>query len=222
MGKSIIKTTAPLLVICIVVSALLALTEGVTIETLVNPVSFIGENGKLKSIALARQALHEFDNTGRRKARPIEGSIYTEDFDVAIPAVSQSPDTAFLAESGVALYKGSCILADEDTMATSEPGIFAGGDAYRSPEDVVHAIHDAKKAAAAIDQYLGGEGQLYKGPEIAISDYHIDGDVVIHDRFPKSHVPAAKAVQCFCEVNLGMNKLDAEAEAKRCLGCDRR
>lgn len=34
MGKSIIKTTAPLLIICIVVSALLALTEGVTRDSI--------------------------------------------------------------------------------------------------------------------------------------------------------------------------------------------
>jgi len=199
-----------------------ALAEGVKIETLVNPARFIGENGQLKSVEIAKQALHEFDSSGRRKARPIEGSNYVEEFDVAIPAVSQAPDTDFAAAAGIEVNKWHGIVADADTMATAKPGVFAGGDAYRGPEDVVHAIHDAKIAAASIDQYLGGQGVLYKGAEVAISDYHIEGDVVIHNRFPKTHVSAAKAVHCFCETNLGMNKLDAEAEAKRCLRCDRR
>ncbi|MDO4581729.1 MAG: NADH-ubiquinone oxidoreductase-F iron-sulfur binding region domain-containing protein [Bacillota bacterium] len=199
-----------------------ALAEGVKIETLINPVRFIGEGGKLKAIEIAKQALHEFDSSGRRKARPIEGSEYVEEFDIAIPAVSQAPDTGFVADSGVEVSKWQSIVANADTMATSADGIFTGGDAYRGPEDVVHAIHDAKLAAASIDKYLGGEGVLYKGAEVEITDYHEEGDIVEHMRFPKTHLPAEKAKESFSECNLGMHKLNAIAESMRCLRCDRR
>ena len=199
-----------------------AVAEGVIINALSNPVKFVGENGKLKGAQIAKQALHEFDTSGRRKARPIEGSENFEEFDVIISAVSQGPDTGFLANSDVATENWQGVICDKDTQATSAEGIFAGGDVYRGPEDVVHAIHDAKQAAVAIDKYLGGEGVLYKGAEVEITDYHIEGDVQEHGRFLPKHIAADKAKDSFCECNLGMNRLDAQAEAMRCLRCDRR
>lgn len=199
-----------------------AIAEGVVIETLVNPVRFIGENGVLKRVEIARQALHEFDSSDRRKARAIEGSNYTEDFDVVIPAVSQAPDTAFVDSVGIEKTRWNSIVADAHTMETSIPGIFAGGDVQRGPEDVVHAIHDAKLAAVSIDKFLGGEGVLYKGPEVEPTEYHEEGDIEEHPRYPVTHVPADKRKQSFCECNLGLHKLDAQAEAMRCLRCDRR
>lgn len=199
-----------------------AIEEGVEIITLVNPVKFIGEGGKLTNIELAKQALGEFDASGRRKARAIEGSNYLFEADVAIPAVSQAPDTGFAAEGGVTVSKWGGIVANNDTQASNLDGVFAGGDAFRGPEDVVHAIHDAKQAAASIDKFLGGKGELYKGKEVAITDYHEEGDIVEHKRFGKNAVDAEHARSCFCEVNLGFHKLNARAEAMRCLRCDRR
>jgi len=41
-------------------------------------------------------------------------------------------------------------------------------------------------------------------------------------RFDKKVLSAEERKCSFCEYNLGFHKLDAEAEAKRCLRCDRR
>ena len=46
------------------------------------------------------------------------------------------------------------VAADEETAATSVPGIFAGGDIVRGPALVVEAVADGKKAAAAIDAFI--------------------------------------------------------------------
>lgn len=113
-------------------------------------------------------------------------------------------------------------MADRYTQATSMPGVFVGGDAHRGPKDIVNAVHEAKVAASGIDKYLGGSGVLYKGFEQEITDYHIEGDIVPHDRFLTRQIEAEKAVGSFCERNLGMHELDARAEASRCLRCDRR
>ena len=102
------------------------------------------------------------------------------------------------------------------------PGVFVGGDAHRGPKDIVNAVHEAKVAAASIDAYLGGAGVLDKGFEQEITDYHIEGDIVPHNRFLTRQVEAEKAVDNFLERNLGMHELDARAEASRCLRCDRR
>jgi glutamate synthase (NADPH/NADH) small chain len=45
------------------------------------------------------------------------------------------------------------IVVDDNSM-TTVPGIFAGGDIVRGPSLVAHASRDARKAAAAIHQYI--------------------------------------------------------------------
>ncbi|MFR6380297.1 MAG: hypothetical protein ACLUNZ_11395 [Evtepia sp.] len=84
-------------------------------------------------------------------------------------------------------------------------------------------------AASGIDKYLGGSGELFKGFDQEITDYHIEGDIVPHDRFltrPRSK-EAEKAVgSFFAERNLGMHELDMMPvlrPASRCLRlCDGR
>ena len=196
-----------------------ALEEGVKIRTLVNPTDFVGIGGKLNSICIMKQKLGQFDSSGRRKAVP-SGETYVEEFDVVIPAISQTPDTKFI--KGTIQLNGERVVADRYTQATSMPGVFVGGDAHRGPKDIVNAVHEAKVAASGIDKYLGGSGVLYKGFEQEITEYHIEGDIVPHDRFLTRQIEAEKAVGSFCERNLGMHELDARAEASRCLRCDRR
>lgn len=196
--------------------------EGIIIEALTNPVSFVGKDGKLTGLNLVKQKLGTFDKSGRRKAEPIDGSQYTEEFDVAIPAVSQSPDTAFLTNTGVDTDRWGGIKANKITQATNIEGVFAGGDVYRGPLDIVHAIHDAKQAASAIDKYLGGKGELYKGEAVEITDYHIEGDIAPRERFMPKFIETEKCITNFCECNLGLHEFDAHAEAMRCLRCDRR
>ena len=196
-----------------------AIEEGVKICTLVNPTDFVGIGGKLNSICIMKQKLGQFDSSGRRKA-VASGETYVEEFDVAIPAISQTPDTKFI--KGTIQLNGDRVVADHYTQATSMPGVFVGGDAHRGPEDIVNAVHEAKVAASGIDKYLGGSGELFKGFDQEITDYHIEGDIVPHDRFLTRQIEAEKAVGSFCERNLGMHELDARAEASRCLRCDRR
>lgn len=196
-----------------------ALEEGVKIRTLVNPTDFVGIGGKLNSICIMKQKLGQFDSSGRRKAVP-SGETYVEEFDIAIPAISQTPDTKFI--KGTIQLNGDRVVADRYTQATSMPGVFVGGDAHRGPKDIVNAVHEAKVAASGIDKYLGGTGILAKGFDQEITDYHIEGDIVPHNRFLTRQIEAEKAVGSFCERNLGMHELDARAEASRCLRCDRR
>ena len=176
-------------------------------------------DGKLNSICIMKQKLGQFDSSGRRKAVP-SGETYVEEFDIAIPAISQTPDTKFI--KGTIQLNGDRVVADRYTQATSMPGVFVGGDAHRGPKDIVNAVHEAKVAASGIDKYLGGTGVLAKGFDQEITDYHIEGDIVPHNRFLTRQIEAEKAVGSFCERNLGMHELDARAEASRCLRCDRR
>ncbi len=196
-----------------------AIEEGVILRTLLNPSSFAGKDGKLTGLVLVEQTLGDFDKSGRRVSVPT-GNVFTEDFDVVIPAISQAPDLEFLG--GNMETFGNRIRADRYTRMTSQDGVFVGGDASRGPKDIVHAVRDGKVAAENIDLYLGGDGVLNKGFEQEISDNHIEGDIVPHCRFLTRQMDSKDAITGFMERNLGMHELDARAEASRCLRCDRR
>ena len=49
---------------------------------------------------------------------------------------------------------------DENTLATGEKGVFAGGDVATGPGSIIHAIAHGRKAASAIDRFLGGDGDI--------------------------------------------------------------
>jgi glutamate synthase (NADPH) small chain len=46
------------------------------------------------------------------------------------------------------------IVADPQTMATSKPGVFAGGDIVTGAATVILAMGAGKAAAKAMDEYL--------------------------------------------------------------------
>ncbi|MDF2685411.1 MAG: hndC 5, partial [Clostridia bacterium] len=65
-----------------------AIAEGVEIIELVAPLRFVdGKNGSITKIECIKMRLGEFDNSGRRKSVPIEGSNFFLDVDTVIPAV---------------------------------------------------------------------------------------------------------------------------------------
>ncbi|MBR2667296.1 MAG: FAD-dependent oxidoreductase [Oscillospiraceae bacterium] len=198
-----------------------AVAEGVVLRTLLTPVRFVGENGKLTGAEIVKQEQYSFDASGRRKVRAIKGSNFVEEYDFIIPAVSQKPEAEFARDAGVKFDKWDCIQANMFTMETNVAGIYTGGDAARGPDVVITAIRDGKRAAASIDKYLGGEGVLYKGPEVDIGECKVDGKVQKHGRFPVDHIDPMEARKDNTEVSLGMTEDNGCAEAARCLRCDR-
>jgi glutamate synthase (NADPH/NADH) small chain len=50
------------------------------------------------------------------------------------------------------------IVVDEKTMATSVPGVFAGGDIVSGAATVILAMGQGRIAAASIDKYLAASG----------------------------------------------------------------
>jgi NADH-quinone oxidoreductase subunit F len=92
----------------------------------------------------------------------------------------------------------------------------------RGPDEVIRAIADGKNAARSIDLYLNGSGILNKGEKIDIPEIIDQDEIVSHDRFPMEMLPLEQRVNSFEEVVLGYHKLNAIAEAMRCLHCDRR
>jgi NADH-quinone oxidoreductase subunit F len=200
-----------------------ALEEGVELMLLVSPVKLLSDShGHVAKIECVRRRMSNFDNTGRRNTAHIEGSNFTVDVDIVIPAVSQYADLPFIKKSDIGVTPWGTFITDPDTLMTTMNCVFAGGDVARGPDEVIRAIADGKRAAISIDKMCGGTGMLNKGRSIAVPESIDEDEVLIHARFPQEYLPSETRAKTFDEVLLGYHKLNAIAEAMRCLHCDRR
>ena len=198
-----------------------AIEEGVIVHELVEPIEFIG-NHKVKQVKCMRMELSGFDSDGRRKPRRVAGSEFVFNVDYVIPAVSQYSDLPFIRKDEVEVTKLGTFVVEEDSLMTSMQGVFAGGDVVRGSDVVIRAIADGKKAAGAIDIYLGGNGKLNKGEPIELPNMIDESELVEHERFEMSYIDMDSRIHSFEEVSQGFHRLNAIAEAMRCLRCDRR
>jgi pyruvate/2-oxoglutarate dehydrogenase complex dihydrolipoamide dehydrogenase (E3) component len=165
--------------------------------------------------------LGEPDASGRRRPVPIKGSEFTMDFDSIIGAIGQAPEIP--AEFKVKTGRGNTIRADADTLATSQPGVWAGGDAVTGPDSVIRAIAAARKAASSIDRYLGGDGiideELTQERQIGMCAGMTEEDFAGRTRVEMPCLTPEQVTSNFTEVELGLTEAGAVAEGKRCFQC---
>lgn len=139
--------------------------EGVIFNFLTLPIKILGdEQGKVIGMECLKMELGEPDESGRRRPIPISGSNFLIEVDMVIDAIgtSANPIVARTA-SGVKTNKGGYFIVEENTKATTRPGIFAGGDIVRGSATVISAVGDGKVAARAINEFLSSGGSLRKG-----------------------------------------------------------
>jgi glutamate synthase (NADPH/NADH) small chain len=134
----------------------LAREEGARYRFLTQPVAFIaGPDGHVSAVECLQCELGEPDQSGRRRPVPIEGSNFTVMANTVILALGYWPDP-LIGETTPQLETKDygLIVTDQESGATSRPGVFAGGDAVTGPDLVVTATVAGRKAARAIDRYL--------------------------------------------------------------------
>ncbi len=130
--------------------------EGIEFILLSNPKRFVGdENGWLTGVELTRMKLTGPDSSGRRKPVPIPDSEYILDIDMAVIAIGNGSNPIIQKTTpDLNFNKWGNILVNEDTLATSKPGVFAGGDIVTGGATVILAMGAGRKAAKAINEFL--------------------------------------------------------------------
>ena len=130
--------------------------EGIEFLLLANPNKFIGDkDGWLTGVELIKMELGEPDASGRRKPVPIKDSNYVLDIDMAVIAIGNGSNPIIQQTTPDINYnKWGNILVNEESMATSKKGVFAGGDIVTGGATVILAMGAGRKAAKAINQYL--------------------------------------------------------------------
>lgn len=130
--------------------------EGIIFKLLSSPKRFTGtKDGWLNGIECVDMELGEPDATGRRRPVEKKGSEHMLEIDVAVVAIGQSPNPLIKSTTpDLNTHSWGGIITQEDTGATSKPGVYAGGDAVTGAATVILAMGAGKKAARAIDGYL--------------------------------------------------------------------
>ncbi len=139
--------------------------EGIEFKLLNNPVRILGyqnpddprdpKNGCVTAVECIRMELGEPDEKGRRRPVEIPGSEFVMDTDVVIIAIGTSPNPLIKnTTAGLEVNRRGGIIVQEETGATSKPGVYAGGDAVTGAATVILAMGAGKTAAKAIDEAL--------------------------------------------------------------------
>jgi dihydropyrimidine dehydrogenase (NAD+) subunit PreT len=111
-----------------------------------------------------RMELGEADASGRRAARPVEGSEFEVAADMVIKALGQQKLREFFAGiEGLELDAAGRVKVDARTMRTGHPKYFAGGDCVNGGREAVDAAQMGKLAAQGIHQALAGEEVSFAG-----------------------------------------------------------
>ncbi len=201
-----------------------AIHEGVELAYLTSPIEILGQDGKVSALKCIKNELGEPDASGRRSPKPMPGSEFPLDVDMVIAAIGQAPESSLLADELDVAERGNRIgVEDPNTLATTRPEVFAGGDAVTGPATAIKAIAAGKQAAASIDAYLRGEAP----PRIfwtgVVEKEELSSAVAEKTKdFPrcgKVSLPVNDRIKGFKEVDSVLSEHLATAEALRCLHC---
>ncbi|MDH7516629.1 MAG: NAD(P)-binding protein, partial [Bacteroidota bacterium] len=203
-----------------------AVHEGVEMIFLAAPVKILTEDGTLRGLRCNRMELGEPDKSGRRRPVPILGSEFDIACDFIISAIGQDTDLFGIDPDKIKVNRWNTIEVDKNTMQTSIPFVFAGGDVVTGPSVVIDAVAMGKRAAEAIDEYLT-TGKVTPRRREFLSRKDAWGEPPREDFVGFEHIerermpelPPEERIKSFEEVELGFTEEQALHEATRCLEC---
>lgn len=133
--------------------------EGIIFDLLQNPVEILTtEDGWVRGCRIIKMELGEPDESGRRSPVEIPGSEYEMEADTVIMSLGTSPNPLISSTTkGLDVNRRKCIVAQEETGATSKEGVYAGGDAVTGAATVILAMGAGKAAAKGIHEFLSGK-----------------------------------------------------------------
>ncbi len=200
--------------------------EEIRFSFLTAPVGILAKAGKVDGFECIRTELGPPDDSGRRRPVPVDGSEFVIPCDAVIPAIGQKIDASWAVRMpDLKWSQRNTLNVNPQTMQTSIPYVFAGGDAVTGPDTVILAVATGHKAVEAIHRYINGEDlDLYTHKLEALKKPGTDWQKIPKGISQKARahpkqLDAKMSVACFDEVDLGFSESAAQEEARRCLNC---
>ncbi len=193
--------------------------EGIVLRAGFGPKRVVSRDGKVAGLeVLTTKSV--FDATGRFNPSFVDNSESVIECDTVILAIGQTTKLDFLApEDGVAVSPRGLIVADRESLMTTAPGVFAGGDCVFGPRLIIDSVGDGKRIAMGIDAHL--RGRRHPDPEIEIEVLDKSRPFPDFMEIPRQPVPMLPLDRRtgMTEVEVGYDDEAAMREASRCLRC---
>jgi NADPH-dependent glutamate synthase beta subunit-like oxidoreductase len=206
-----------------------AMHEDIPILNFLNPKEFTHANGMLTGVTF--QKMHwQTDEGGKRSLKPTGEPDVHYDCDDVLVAVGQENAFPWIERDiGMAFDKWNMPVVGAETMQSTIPNVFFGGDAAFGPKNIIWAVAHGHSAAVSIDKFLNGEDVAQRPPpgvtvisqKMGIHEWSYDNDVANDRRYKVPHKDKAIALKNVkTEVELGFDQGVGFKEAQRCLNCD--
>jgi ferredoxin len=199
--------------------------EGILIYNHLAPKRILGENGR--SIGIEMLAVERaFDERGRFNPQLLPGSETIWKSDSVIISIGQMGDLEWVQPSdGLEVTPRGTLAIDKETLRTSVPGVFAGGDIAFGPRLIINAVADGQHAARGIHAYLQNvrprlARKGYFTP-VTKHEYPDVGPLRDYLRWPRRQ-PQALPVERrigVARVEIGFDEATARQQGGRCLIC---
>ena len=199
--------------------------EGILIHNHFAPKRIVGANGRATGVeTLAVE--HAFDERGRFNPQLIQGSEKLWEFDSVIISIGQTGEFTWVKpEDGLEITPRGTLAIDKETLMTTMPGVFAGGDIAFGPRLIINAVADGQRAARGIHTYLQNiqPHLVRKGffSTVPKREYPDVGPLRDYLRWPRRQ-PAVLPVERrigVAKVEMVYEKSIAEEQGGRCLIC---
>jgi NADPH-dependent glutamate synthase beta subunit-like oxidoreductase len=192
--------------------------EGIVIHPSRGPQRFLGD-GRVTGVEFL-QVASVFDPDGRFNPRFVPGSEETVPADTVLLAIGQSIDaSAFARDPEITLTPRGTVSVDRETLETSVPGVFAGGDAAFGARNIISAIAEGRRAARSIHRLVAREEEAPRS--FGMRPVPLRRDREPYEKTPRVPLPTLPLVKRvgFREVEEAYTEAQARCEADRCLWC---
>ena len=188
-------------------------------------VKSIPSTGSLVTGIELKRCTAVFDAEHRFRPTFDEKVTQTLPADVIIKAIGLAPNTAPFAKE-IELNRNGTIKVDAETLQTSLPFVFAGGDSVIGPSMIVQAIGQGKKAAFYMDRFIQGldvrgarpAEKLPEADKIRVaSKAREDGTIRAPVRV--SRLGTKERIRDFAEYETPLTEEEARYSSSRCLDC---
>lgn len=199
--------------------------EGIIIHNHFAPKRIVGTNNRATGVETL-EVSRAFDERGRFNPQLIANSEKIWDCDSVIISIGQTGEVSWVhPEDGIEVTPRGTLTVNRETLMTTAPGVFAGGDIAYGPRLIVNAVADGQRAARGIHTYLQQvqPRTIRKGYFTLISkrDYPDLGPMRDYLRLPRRQPPTLPVERRIgiAKVEERYSEVDAREQGGRCLIC---
>ena len=194
--------------------------EGVMIHNGWGPVEVTGD--KAAAGLRFQKCLSVFDKSGKFSPEFDAETTEKAEGSAVILAVGQAADLGYV-EGQAGIDAANSRIGVSENQATGDAMVFAGGDVVSGPDSIIGAIAQGRKAAGAMDAYLGGDGNIDEvlatpEDEITLAPFLLE----VKSRNEMEILKPWARLNGFDQVEKGLSSQGIADEAARCLNCDAR